>query len=465
MILQLSLLTILGNAYQLLQTIELEVINNISEKLNLETNNESLLLAFYFEKASYPLALVSNEKIIDSDFNRTTKPKFIESRKEIYFDYESIQTHNNIHLIEISKGNEVYYYIRNGFKPFKVKLEVYSKPHSTCINNCQGYSLNKIIQNASCTSKCECQSGYFGSYCQFELQNIEKDVEYEIQLMARKIIYLSHQFNEQAVLIAENVNEPITVSFGILGLKGYEIPDSTSYTAILHNQLSLTKLMQNLHSQFKNSSTLVISLQCKTNQTFKLHIKQEQIPKIWDGNWIFLIFASFNIFIIIICFGITNLCKKKDIKIKKKKIKIRPPQIQENPKNFSGQFFDKYFEIFDYEDFIKQNQEYQSNTQCVVCLDNLNQKEISVNICGHIFHHLCLKKWLMKVLTCPSCRQQITYQQVIQGGWIGSKLSQSPLHPKSNPNSQLVNDSNILIENNDNIAIVDKQDNNENQDS
>ncbi|CAD8136416.1 unnamed protein product [Paramecium pentaurelia] len=465
MILQLSLLAILGNAYQLLKTIELEVINNISEKLNLETNNESLLLAFYFEKASYPLALVSNEKIIDSDFNRTTKPKFIESRKEIYFDYESIQTHNNIHLIEISKGNEVYYYIRNGFKPFKVKLEVYSKPHSTCINNCQGYSLNKIIQNASCTSKCECQSGYFGSYCQFELQNIEKDVEYEIQLMARKIIYLSYQFNEQAVLIAEDVNEPITVSFGILGLKGYEIPDSTSYTAILHNQLSLTKLMQNLHSQFKNSSTLVIGLQCKTNQTFKLRIKQEQIPKIWDGNWIFLIFASFNIFIIIICFGITNLCKKKDIKIKKKKIKVRPPQIQENPKNFSGQFFDKYFEIFDYEDFIKQNQEYQSNTQCVVCLDNLNQKEISVNICGHIFHHLCLKKWLMKVLTCPSCRQQITYQQVIQGGWIGSKLSQSPLHPKSNPNCQLVNDSNILIENNDNIAIVDKQDNNENQDS
>ncbi|CAK55985.1 unnamed protein product (macronuclear) [Paramecium tetraurelia] len=465
MILQLSLLAILGNAYQLLKKIELEVINNFSEKLSLETNDEDLLLVFYFEKASYPLAIVSHEKVREADFNITTKPKFIESRKEIYFDFESMQTRHNIHLIEISQGNDIYYYVRDGFGPFRVKLEVYSKPHSTCINNCQGYSLNKIIQNASCTSKCECQSGFFGSYCQFELQKMEKDVQYEIQLMARKIIYLSYQFNEQALLIAEGVNEPITVSFGILGLKGYEVPDSTSYTAILHSQLSLTKLMQNLHQQFQNSTTLVIGLQCKSNQSFKLYVKQEQIPKIWDGNCLFLIFASFNIFIIIICFAITNLCKKKDIKMNKKKIKVRPPPIEENPKNFSGQFFDKYFEIFDYEDFIKSNPEFQQNTQCVVCLDNLNQKEISVSICGHIFHHLCLKKWLMKVLTCPSCRQQITYQQVIQGGWIGSKLSQSPLHPQSNPKCKLVNDSNILIESMDNIEIVDKQDNDENQDS
>lgn len=35
----------------------------------------------------------------------------------------------------------------------------------------------------------------------------------------------------------------IAASFGLLGYKGFEIPDQTSYTAILHSQLSLTKLI------------------------------------------------------------------------------------------------------------------------------------------------------------------------------------------------------------------------------
>ena len=70
--------------------------------MSFEKNDESLLLVFYFEKAKNPIALVSHEKIMDTDFNRTLKPKFIETSKKIYFDNESIQTHNNIHLIEIS---------------------------------------------------------------------------------------------------------------------------------------------------------------------------------------------------------------------------------------------------------------------------------------------------------------------------------------------------------------------------
>lgn len=53
----------------------------------------------------------------------------------------------------------------------------------------------------------------------------------------------------------------------------------------------------------------------------------------------FLAFASFNIIMIILCYGITNLCKKKEIiMIKRRKIKIRPPKIENNPKNFSGSF-------------------------------------------------------------------------------------------------------------------------------
>jgi hypothetical protein len=44
-------------------------------------------------------------------------------------------------------------------------------------------------------------------------------------------------------LIADDVIDPISTfnkiilaaSFGIMGIRGYELPDQTSYTAILHN--------------------------------------------------------------------------------------------------------------------------------------------------------------------------------------------------------------------------------------
>lgn len=55
----------------------------------------------------------------------------------------------------------------------------------------------------------------------------------------------------------------VAISFGLLGYKGYEIPDQTSYTAILYSKLSLTKLFQNFKIQFKDAKTLIIGLQCK----------------------------------------------------------------------------------------------------------------------------------------------------------------------------------------------------------
>lgn len=55
----------------------------------------------------------------------------------------------------------------------------------------------------------------------------------------------------------------VAASFGVLGKKGFEIPDQTSYTAILHSQLSLTKLIQNLKLQFNDVTILIIGLYCR----------------------------------------------------------------------------------------------------------------------------------------------------------------------------------------------------------
>ncbi|CAD8133863.1 unnamed protein product [Paramecium octaurelia] len=441
---------------KLLKTLELYGNNEISGIIKVEKNDDNLLIAFYFENVNYPIALVSREEIHDTDFNTTVKPIFIESKKVMFFDYESIQIHYHTHLIELNYMDSMYYYARDRFGPFKLKIEVYSKPRSTCTNNCQGFIISKTIQNSKCNQNCVCQTGYFGSYCQFELLKIDQDVNYKIHLLPHKAVYLSFQFDKEAILIADDVIDPITASFGLLGYKGFEIPDQTSYTAILHSQLSLTKLIQNFKIKFKDANTLILGLQSQTDQTINIIVKPEQTASILSGNCMFLAFASFNIIMILLCFGITNICKQKEIIVKKRRrIKVRPPKIENNPKNFSSQFFKKYFESYEYEDFVQINPSYSQTTKCVVCMDDLNLKEISITPCGHVFHHQCLMKWLMKILNCPSCRFQITYQQVIDGGWQGSKISSNSLSQLQNSKSQpTIQGSSFLIENTENADIV-----------
>lgn len=41
--------------------------------------------------------------------------------------------------------------------------------------------------------------------------------------------------------------------------------------------------------------------------------------------------------------------------------------------------------------------------QCVICLENINGNKTKLK-CGHTFHKKCIKKWLKKNKTCPTCR-------------------------------------------------------------
>lgn len=49
-----------------------------------------ILVVFKFENANYPVAVVSYDPLNPDDYNRTVKPTFIESKKNVYFDSESI---------------------------------------------------------------------------------------------------------------------------------------------------------------------------------------------------------------------------------------------------------------------------------------------------------------------------------------------------------------------------------------
>ena len=49
-----------------------------------------------------------------------------------------------------------------------------------------------------------------------------------------------------------------------------------------------------------------------------------------------------------------------------------------------------------------------SNTnECPVCYEQLDTSDTPVT-CGHIFHKLCIDKWLEHYSTCPYCRHQLT---------------------------------------------------------
>lgn len=54
-----------------------------------------------------------------------------------------------------------------------------------------------------------------------------------------------------------------------------------------------------------------------------------------------------------------------------------------------------------------------SNQECSVCLADFNHDvEINRLSCGHVFHKLCLEKWIKNWnVTCPLCRHYILPQE------------------------------------------------------
>ncbi|XP_028758656.1 E3 ubiquitin-protein ligase CIP8-like [Neltuma alba] len=61
--------------------------------------------------------------------------------------------------------------------------------------------------------------------------------------------------------------------------------------------------------------------------------------------------------------------------------------------------------------------EIQESTMCSICLDGITpssetdeeeDKGAAGIPCGHVYHHKCIFKWLLKQQTCPLCRYKIT---------------------------------------------------------
>jgi len=48
------------------------------------------------------------------------------------------------------------------------------------------------------------------------------------------------------------------------------------------------------------------------------------------------------------------------------------------------------------------------NECCIICLDDNSTSGLSMLICGHTFHTLCIAKWLEREPSCPICRRSTT---------------------------------------------------------
>lgn len=52
---------------------------------------------------------------------------------------------------------------------------------------------------------------------------------------------------------------------------------------------------------------------------------------------------------------------------------------------------------------------------CNICTETFfNSKDIFSTKCGHVFHQICLRKWLDKSKTCPDCRSLCIPRQIFQ---------------------------------------------------
>ena len=51
--------------------------------------------------------------------------------------------------------------------------------------------------------------------------------------------------------------------------------------------------------------------------------------------------------------------------------------------------------------------------ECIICFENLYDKDISVLKCGHFYHSECIKKWSKLNNTCPCCNINIQVDHIL----------------------------------------------------
>eukprot|EP00835_Amoeboradix_gromovi_P004579 NODE_365_length_10088_cov_0.583041.p2 type:complete len:123 gc:universal NODE_365_length_10088_cov_0.583041:574-206(-) len=72
--------------------------------------------------------------------------------------------------------------------------------------------------------------------------------------------------------------------------------------------------------------------------------------------------------------------------------------------SYSSQIYSKHLNAQSME-YIAEKDTYQQG-KCMVCLEQFQYHEGIVNLrCNHLFHNLCIKKWIAVKNNCPVCSE------------------------------------------------------------
>lgn len=62
---------------------------------------------------------------------------------------------------------------------------------------------------------------------------------------------------------------------------------------------------------------------------------------------------------------------------------------------------------------IKNKDEHSSDDlDCTICQEDLCQEKAASLPCGHMFHKRCIRVWLKRKATCPTCRLELTEEML-----------------------------------------------------
>lgn len=63
------------------------------------------------------------------------------------------------------------------------------------------------------------------------------------------------------------------------------------------------------------------------------------------------------------------------------------------------------------EEFLLSRSSREDKKDCFICCKDLNQGDrILRTVCNHVFHDVCLKRWILIKSNCPLCRGVIRYR-------------------------------------------------------
>jgi hypothetical protein len=103
----------------------------------------------------------------------------------------------------------------------------------------------------------------------------------------------------------------------------------------------------------------------------------------------------------------------------------------------------------------KDTKHYNSGIDCPICMEQIINP-LKMEQCGHYFCSKCISQWMYEHKTCPYCRQEVTFRELVKAtfyGFINKELVYTYRH---------IYDSNILSNNEYSLLITDSDSNSQN---